>query len=92
MKGLIKEAEEVMKESSQGVVCDAGIITSAQKIAHYEIASYGTLCSFAKVLGEERAVQLLQQNLKEEKDIDLSFTKIAEDSINYRASQSNGYS
>jgi len=85
MKGLIKEAEELMAETTVGEVCDAGIITAAQKIAHYEIASYGSLCAFAKVLGEDKAASLLQQNLAEEKNIDMHFTRIAVDSINTRA-------
>lgn len=85
MKGLIKEAEELMEETTTGVVCDAGIITSAQKIAHYEIASYGSLCAFAKVMGEERVASLLQQNLAEEKNIDLHLTRIAVNSINTKA-------
>src|ERR1700712_5336819 len=66
MAGLVKEAEEIMESTEEGVVRDAGIISAAQKVEHYEIASYGTLCSFAKTLGEDEIASLLQQTLDEE--------------------------
>ena len=86
MEGLIKEAEEVMQSTEEGVVRDAGIILAAQKVEHYEIATYGTLLSFANVLGEEEAASLLEDTLNEEKEADIKLTEIAETTINIEAS------
>jgi ferritin-like metal-binding protein YciE len=85
MDGLIKEAEEIMKESEEGVMLDAGIISAAQKIEHYEIASYGTLRTFAQTLGLEDAVSLLEQTLEEEKAADEKLTEVAQSAINAEA-------
>jgi ferritin-like metal-binding protein YciE len=85
MAGLIKEAEEIMKETEKGVVRDAGIILAAQKVEHYEIATYGTLCAFAKTLSENEAADLLEETLSEEKEADETLTHIAESSINFEA-------
>lgn len=85
MAGLIKEAEEIMKETKKGMVRDAGIISAAQKIEHYEIATYGTLRTFALTLEEEEAADLLQMTLDEEKDADSGLTDIAEAFINAEA-------
>jgi ferritin-like metal-binding protein YciE len=87
MEGLVKEAEGIMEDTEEGVVRDAGIISAAQKVEHYEIASYGTLCAFAKTLGEDEVVSLLQQTLNEEKEADQTLTEIAESSINVGAEQ-----
>ena len=87
MAGLIKEAEEIMEDTEEGVVRDAGIISAAQKVEHYEIATYGTLCAFAKTLGEDEVASLLQQTLDEEKEADQALTEIAESSINVEAEQ-----
>ncbi|SRR5258705_6868020 len=87
MAGLVKEAEEIMEDTEEGVVRDAGIISAAQKVEHYEIASYGTLCAFAKTLGEDEVTSLLQQTLDEEKEADQKLTQIAESSINAEAVQ-----
>ena len=87
MAGLTKEAEEIMENTEEGVVRDAGIISAAQKVEHYEIASYGTLCAFAKTLGENEVANLLEQTLNEEKEADETLTKIAEASINEEAMQ-----
>lgn len=87
MEGLTKEAEEIMESSEEGVVRDAGIISAGQKIEHYEIASYGTLCAFAKVLGEDEIAALLEQTLNEEKEADQTLTQVAESSINMEAAQ-----
>ena len=86
MDGLIKEAEEIMTESEEGVMRDAGIITAAQKVEHYEIASYGTLRTFAGVLGLDDAAELLEQTLEEEKGADEKLTEIAS-SINTEAAE-----
>jgi len=84
MAGLTKEADEIMQETEQGVVRDAAIILAAQKVEHYEIASYGTLASFARVLGEEEAASLLEETLNEEKNADESLSEIS-DAINVEA-------
>ena len=85
MDGLIKEAEEIMKESEEGAMRDAGIITAAQKVEHYEIASYGTLRTFAQTLGLDDAVTLLEEILEEEKNADQKLTEVAEATINVQA-------
>jgi len=87
MAGLVKEAEEIMEDTEEGVVRDAGIISAGQKVEHYEIATYGTLCAFAKTLGEDEVASLLQQTLDEEKEADQKLTEIAESSINVEAEQ-----
>jgi ferritin-like metal-binding protein YciE len=85
MEGLIKEAEEIMESTEKGVVRDAGIISAGQKVEHYEIATYGTLSAFAKILGEDDAVSLLEETLNEEKEADEKLTEVAESSINIEA-------
>jgi ferritin-like metal-binding protein YciE len=85
MAGLIKEAEEIMEESEEGVMRDAGIITAGQKVEHYEIATYGTLRTFAMTLGLEDAAALLEATLKEEKLADEKLTEVAEATINEEA-------
>ena len=85
MEGLIKEAGEIMLSTEVGVVRDAGIISASQKVEHYEIASYGTLCSFAKTLGEDKAASLLAETLSEEKEADEKLSEIAESAINIEA-------
>lgn len=82
--GSIIEAEEVMNET-EGPTRDAGIIAAAQKIEHYEIASYGTLRSFAQTLGLEKAIPVLEQLLAEEKAADEKLTDIAESFANLEA-------
>jgi ferritin-like metal-binding protein YciE len=85
MAGLIEEADEIMGSAEKGMVRDAGIISAAQKVEHYEIASYGTLCAFAKTLGEDEVANLLEQTLNEEKEADHKLTQIAESSVNEEA-------
>lgn len=85
MEGLIKEGESIMEETQPGAVRDAGIIAASQKIEHYEIATYGTLCAFAKTLGEDEAVQLLEMTLAEEKEADVTLTEAAYNTINFDA-------
>jgi len=78
MKGLLEEGEEHIKEESG----DAGLICAAQKVEHYEIAAYGSLHSWAKLMGEEDAAELLEETLEEEKATDEKLTETAEQSIN----------
>lgn len=85
MDGLIKEAEGILEETEPGAVRDAGIIAAAQKVEHYEIASYGTLATYAKLLGEKEALKLLLETLKEEKNCDTDLTKLAKSEINLKA-------
>jgi ferritin-like metal-binding protein YciE len=73
-----------MKSTEAGVVRDAGIISASQKVEHYEIASYGTLASFARILGEDEAVSLLEETLNEEKAADEKLSDIS-NSINVDA-------
>jgi ferritin-like metal-binding protein YciE len=87
MEGLIKEAEGIMEECDEGAMCDAGIISAAQKVEHYEIASYGTLRQFAETLGLEEAVGLLEETLNEEKAADEKLTEVAVSAVNVRASE-----
>ncbi len=87
MDGLIKEGQDIMESTEPGPVRDAGIIAASQKIEHYEIATYGTLCAFAKTLGEDEAVQLLEATLNEEKDADMTLTDAAYNNINFEASE-----
>lgn len=90
MVGLIKEAEEIMKSTEEGMVRDAGIISAAQKVEHYEIATYGTLYAFANTLGEEDAADMLEETLEEEKAADETLSGIAESSINIAAAGMDG--
>jgi ferritin-like metal-binding protein YciE len=85
MAGLVKEAEEIMKESDEGAMRDAGIISAGQKVEHYEIATYGTLRTFATTLGLDDAAALLEEILNEEKAADQKLTEIAESTINIQA-------
>ena len=77
MKGLIKEGEDVLKEEAEPAVKDALIIAAAQKVEHYEIATYGTLCTWAEMLGYGQALKHLKQNIKEEEAADKKLTKLA---------------
>lgn len=86
MEGLIKEAESIMSETEDGTMTrDVGIIAAAQKVEHYEIASYGTIRTLADVLGLPEASELLNQILEEEKRTDSTLTQIAEGFINQAA-------
>lgn len=85
MDGLLKEGQDIMESTEPGPVRDAGIIAASQKIEHYEIASYGTLCAFAKTLGEKEAAAILHETLVEEKNADQSLTDSAYNSINFDA-------
>ena len=86
MEGLIEEGGEIMEACEEGAMRDAGIISAGQKIEHYEIASYGTLCQFADTLGFSDAADLLEQTLNEEKDADEKLTEVAVSAVNVDAS------
>lgn len=85
MKGLIEEGSEMLKEEGAESVIDAGLIGAAQRVEHYEIASYGTARTFAKLLGEEDAAELLQQTLDEEGETDKELSELAERIVNEEA-------
>jgi|SRR5688500_13371446 len=85
MKGILEEGQEVMSEDAEEDVMDAALIAAAQKVEHYEIAMYGTLCTYAELLGMQEAKKLLGQNLDEEKKTDELLTELAERLINVEA-------
>jgi ferritin-like metal-binding protein YciE len=86
MEGLVKEGSEVMGEDFEGSVMDAALIGAAQRVEHYEIAAYGTVSEFAKLLGQEEHVSLLEETLQEEKDTDEKLTSLAQE-INAQANE-----
>jgi len=86
MEGLVKEGSEVMEEDFEQAVKDAALIGAAQRVEHYEIAAYGTVSEFAKILGEEQHVSLLEETLEEEKETDEKLTSLAKE-INPQANQ-----
>ena len=85
MKGLIEEGSEIIEEDGEEHVIDAGLIAAAQKVEHYEIASYGTVRTWAEILGEDDAVELLQQTLDEEGETDQRLTELAQELVNVEA-------
>jgi ferritin-like metal-binding protein YciE len=85
MKGLIAEGDELLKEDADPQVKDALLIAAAQKVEHYEIASYGTVCTWADLLGNNEVKELLGQTLNEEEQTDQKLTKLAESKVNTAA-------
>ena len=85
MDGLLKEAEGILEETEPGAVRDAAIIAAAQKVEHYEIASYGTLATYAKLLGQKDVLKLMLETLAQEKNCDKDLTKLAKSEINLKA-------
>ncbi len=85
MEGLIQEAADIMESCEPGAMCDAGIISAAQKVEHYEIASYGTLRQFAETLGLTEAASLLEDTLNEEKMADQKLSEVATEAVNIEA-------
>lgn len=79
MEGLVKEGAETMREDYQDDAMDAGIIGAAQRVEHYEIAAYGTVREFARLMGEDEHVSLLGQTLEEEKQTDQKLTQLGEE-------------
>jgi ferritin-like metal-binding protein YciE len=84
LAALITEGEDVIKDATDDSVRDAGIIAAAQKVEHYEMAAYGTVATFAEILGEDRQAGLLEKTLEEEKHADAVLTQIS-DTANIRA-------
>lgn len=87
MKGLVEEGAEMMKEDGPESVIDAGLIAAAQRVEHYEMAGYGVVRTFASILGEGEAQDLLQETLDEEGAADEKLTEIAEGIVNEEANE-----
>ncbi len=85
MEGLVEEAKDLLEEDIDEQVLDAALIAAAQRVEHYEIAVYGTLATFAKLMGRDEDLDLLVQTLDEEKETDENLTDIAESTINIEA-------
>jgi ferritin-like metal-binding protein YciE len=85
MKGLIEEGSEMLEEEGEESVIDAGLIGAAQRVEHYEIAAYGTVRTFASLLGEKDAAELLEQTLQEEGETDKTLSELAEGIVNKTA-------
>ena len=85
MKGLIEEGSQILKEDGEDSVLDAGIIVAAQKVEHYEIASYGSVRTFANLLNQEEAARLLQSTLDEESETNEILNQLAETIVNPEA-------
>jgi ferritin-like metal-binding protein YciE len=88
MKGLVAEGSEMIDEDFEGAVKDAGLIAAAQRVEHYEIAAYGSVRTFAELLGNEEGVSLLEQTLQEEKETDEKLTELSK-TINAEAAGSS---
>jgi ferritin-like metal-binding protein YciE len=87
MEGLIAEGEELLKERADPEVKDAGLISAAQRVEHYEIAGYGTALTYADMFGDKEGARLLKMTLDEEKETDQKLTKIAKSSVNVAAAR-----
>ncbi|HUH12281.1 MAG TPA: ferritin-like domain-containing protein, partial [Longimicrobiales bacterium] len=85
MEGLIEEGQDMMEEDAEPDVRDAALISSAQRVEHYEIAAYGTLRTYARRLGNDQAARLLQETLDEEGATDEKLTRLAESVVNPKA-------
>ena len=85
MEGIIRESDDMINEKADVDVMDAALISMAQRVEHYEIASYGTLCTYAKQLKMQDVLDQLQMNLDDEKKTDQTLTFIAENKINIKA-------
>jgi len=83
--GLVEEGEEVMEDFEDSPALDAGLLSGAQAVEHYEMSRYGTLIAWAKELGMSDAAKLLTQTLEEEKKTDASLNKLAESAVNQKA-------
>ena len=93
IEGLIKEAKSIISETKEGTMTrDVALIIAAQKVEHYEIATYGGLVQLAITMGLERAADLLDKTLNEEEDTDKALTRIAERHINIEAEEEGKYS
>ena len=85
INGILDEGKEIMEEADDPDTRDAGMIAAAQAVEHYEITRYGTLLTWAKLLGHEHAIAPLRDNIEEEKSADSKLTRLAEDKLNKKA-------
>lgn len=90
MEGLLAEGKELMAEDADAAVMDAALIGAAQRVEHYEMAGYGCVRTYARLLGHNDVAELLQKTLDEEGAADKALTELAEASINSSANDSNG--
>jgi ferritin-like metal-binding protein YciE len=88
MEGLIEEGSELMAEQAEPAVMDAALIAAAQRVEHYEMAGYGCVRTYARLLGHKEAADLLQATLQEEAAADKKLSKLAESTINVEANES----
>lgn len=88
--GILDEAKELMEDFEDDAALDAALVAAAQKVEHYEIATYGSLCAWAEQLGLEEALPLLEETLQEEKQTDLNLTDLAVTILNLQADQEEG--
>ena len=85
MAGILKEGKSVMEEDFDDATMDACLIAAAQRVEHYEMAAYGTLIAWGRVLGETKVVKLLEETLKQENSADKKLTGLADDGINMKS-------
>jgi len=85
IEGIVKEAEDLIGEIDDNETLDAALIAAAQAVEHYEITRYGTLLTWAKLLGHDEAISYLRDNIEEEKSADAKLTRLAEDRLNKKA-------
>lgn len=88
MKGLVSEGEDMVRHIDESPLRDAGLIASANRVEHYEIAAYGSARTFAQTLGLTQAAALLDQTLQEEKEADQKLTQLAQQMVNHEALRS----
>ena len=89
MEGILSEGEDILESTEPGPVRDAGIIAACQKVEHYEIASYGTMSNYAKILGHKEAKKLIDEILSQEKNADKLLSSLAKSEINIEAEKEN---
>ncbi len=88
IEGIVEEGKSIIDETESGTATrDVGLIFAAQKVEHYEIATYGGLAQVARTLGENEVAEILETTLEEEKETDILLTEIAENNVNYEASE-----
>jgi ferritin-like metal-binding protein YciE len=87
MEGIVAEGAEMIEEEADDEVKDAGLISAAQRVEHYEMAGYGTACAYAELLGDQEGAELLQTTLEEERQTDQKLSKLAKSAINVAAAK-----
>jgi ferritin-like metal-binding protein YciE len=87
MEGIVAEGAEMIEGEADAEVRDAGLISAAQRVEHYEIAGYGTVRTYAELVGDKEGAKLLQTTLQEEEDTDKKLTALAKSSINVAAAK-----